>query len=142
MYMAKRIDFCKRGHLMTETRKYDPSGRSYCSVCKKDYVKELATANPERLALRYRNQKIKQKYGLNPSEFNAMLNSQGNGCAICGEQFESPSHACVDHDHQTSEVRGLLCRKCNSGIGQFNDKLNLLERAVEYLQPKVKLKAI
>jgi hypothetical protein len=41
---------------------------------------------------------------------------------------------CVDHDHETKDVRGILCRRCNLALGQFRDNVELLENAVKYLK--------
>lgn len=62
-----------------------------------------------------------------------MLDAQGGGCAICGEGPGDRFHLVVDHDHQTSEVRGLLCTACNVGIGNLRDDPDLLRRALAYL---------
>ncbi len=57
---------------------------------------------------------------------------QGGGCAICGKRPGKVSLH-VDHDHETGEVRGLLCVGCNNALGQFRDDLELLARASDYL---------
>jgi hypothetical protein len=57
---------------------------------------------------------------------------QGGRCAICGEQvLDDP---CLDHCHATGKVRGVLCRKCNIGLGYFEDSPKLLALATAYLQ--------
>ena len=64
-----------------------------------------------------------------------MLEKQNGVCAICNKEEKSKNkNLFVDHDHQTGKVRSLLCNNCNSGLGQFNDNLNLLESAVLYLK--------
>lgn len=42
---------------------------------------------------------------------------------------------CVDHDHVTGEVRGLLCSACNKGLGMFKDNVKMLEGAIRWLKP-------
>jgi hypothetical protein len=59
-----------------------------------------------------------------------MLEDQGGVCAIC---FNARFLA-VDHDHDTEQVRGLLCEHCNRGLGFFRDSVLALESAIEYLQ--------
>ncbi len=54
--------------------------------------------------------------------------SQEGKCLIC----EEPA-TCVDHNHTTNAIRGLLCIKCNAGIGQFNENPTLLRKAAEYI---------
>lgn len=71
-------------------------------------------------------------YGLSLKEYNELIIQQNNQCAICKIIFETTPY--VDHCHSTGRVRGLLCSKCNFGIGQFNDDINLLLQAIEYLK--------
>lgn len=60
-----------------------------------------------------------------------MLEEQGGLCAICGNPLEVP---CVDHDHETNQVRGLLCNPCNRGLGLFKDKPETLRSAAAYIE--------
>lgn len=71
--------------------------------------------------------------GLSLAQFQEMLQAQEHRCAICETVFLSAKEALIDHCHVTSVVRGLLCRKCNTGIGMLRDSKNLLTRAVAYL---------
>ena len=74
------------------------------------------------------------KYGLREVDVNAMVARQGGGCAICSSTYLLG----VDHNHMTGEVRGVLCRKCNSGIGQFGDDPERVQKAVDYLNGKLR----
>lgn len=74
-------------------------------------------------------------YGLSHEQFVAMLDEQDNACAIC-RSTEWPgkgNRPHVDHDHATGEVRGLLCGRCNFGLGQFQDDPARLAAAIKYL---------
>ncbi len=63
-----------------------------------------------------------------------MLIEQDHKCLICEVSVEEfPQILAVDHDHATGEVRGLLCNKCNRGIGLLGDSTQNLKRAIEYL---------
>lgn len=65
----------------------------------------------------------------------SMLAAQNNACAICGKTpNDNGRQLSVDHCHETMEVRGLLCVKCNAGIGMFCDNPMLLEQAIKYLR--------
>lgn len=78
-------------------------------------------------------QRIKP-YKLTPEEFDRIAAEQNNACAICLEAPQGGLLALlVDHNHETGEVRGLLCGPCNTGLGQFQDDPDLLERAKQYL---------
>ena len=62
-----------------------------------------------------------------------MYARQNGECAICFEFKPDPMSLAVDHNHDTGLVRGLLCKRCNSGLGQFNDDVNLIKNANTYL---------
>ena len=75
------------------------------------------------------------KHGLSIADYDELLEKQDGVCAICGkpETYKENQNLAVDHDHETGRVRGLLCRKCNLGIGQLQDDPSLLWKALEYL---------
>lgn len=80
---------------------------------------------------------LEKKYGITESEYQQMLSFQGGVCAICKkrETHRNVKHRelSIDHCHVTGEVRGLLCAKCNLGIGHFLDDPELVLSAYEYL---------
>lgn len=76
---------------------------------------------------------LKRGYGMTPEEYDALVRQQNAGCAICGRGPEKRLLA-VDHCHRTGKVRGLLCHKCNPGIGIFCDDPELLRKAASYLE--------
>lgn len=71
------------------------------------------------------------KYGLTVTEFEALYESQSGQCGCCSNPLGDKY--CIDHDHATGAVRGLLCYACNSGIGQLGDTIEGLQRAIQYL---------
>lgn len=103
--------------------------RKYCSfACKQ-------AAHARRWRERHPDYMRQYNYGLSPEEYAALLESQNGACAICGraewgKHVEAP---CVDHDHETNAVRGILCGHCNRGLGYFRDDPNLLIAASRYL---------
>lgn len=82
----------------------------------------------------YRSRYIYKKYGLTTDQYNEMLFNQDSKCIICNKACTTGQTLSIDHDHHTKVVRGLLCRKCNSGIGLFDDSVELLEKALAYLK--------
>jgi hypothetical protein len=77
---------------------------------------------------------LRRKFGLTEEKFLQLLQDQGGKCAICGiSPDESTRRFHVDHCHTTGAVRGILCFKCNSGLGSFDDKKGLLRAALSYL---------
>lgn len=69
------------------------------------------------------------KYGLTWQEFDAMVAKQGGRCSICHDRCE----LVIDHCHKLSDVRGLLCKRCNSGLGFFRDSPSILRNAAAYV---------
>lgn len=91
--------------------------------------------DPEQMRAYGRKSHLKSKFGLTQEDYDAMLEAQAGGCAICGTEDTSPwDWFCIDHDHQTGTVRGLLCRSCNTAIGQVADSPEILRQAVAYLE--------
>lgn len=81
------------------------------------------------------NSYLRRTYGITTEQWRALYESQGGRCAICKTEEPGGKHSvfCVDHDHTTGEVRGLLCHRCNVGLGQFEDDPIRLKEAFEYL---------
>lgn len=69
--------------------------------------------------------------------YDQMLKKQNGVCAICKKAdsggFSFGKKLAIDHDHDTKYVRGLLCQKCNRGLGLFNDNIQRLQSAIKYL---------
>lgn len=76
------------------------------------------------------------RYGLTEEAYDALMEKQDGGCAICGAEGDFS----VDHCHDTKKVRGLLCRECNIGLGKFKDDPELLRKAISYLISAVSCK--
>ena len=74
-----------------------------------------------------------KRYGLTLEDYNRMFEAQSGRCAICSVSVEG-ARLCVDHDHGTGKVRGLLCSLCNRALGQFRDSTELLRKAIAYLK--------
>lgn len=70
-----------------------------------------------------------RKYGLTVEALDELKKKQQSKCAVCFSEEELH----VDHDHETGSVRGLLCGRCNRGIGMFDDDADKLSAAVGYL---------
>lgn len=78
----------------------------------------------------------RSKYGLKPGELEAMHASQDGLCAICPAELALTGRkgvACVDHDHTTGKVRGLLCRACNVQVGFLEKDTTRALAGVEYI---------
>lgn len=80
-----------------------------------------------------RDQNLRAKFGFGIEVYNDLLNRQGGYCAICRAPAEGQNFS-VDHDHETGQIRGLLCRGCNTGIGCLKEDIVILTNAIEFLR--------
>lgn len=85
---------------------------------------------------------ISKRYGLDPEGYAALLESQGYCCAICGTSEPVMGRFHVDHCHDTGKVRGLLCHKCNCGIGMLTDSPTVVFRAAQYLADHANVRSV
>lgn len=75
------------------------------------------------------------RYGLTVEAYQQMVEQQGGVCKICGRPpSDRWKRLHVDHDHSTGKVRGLLCHKCNTAMGNFNDDTDVMRLAIRYLE--------
>jgi hypothetical protein len=98
-----------------------------------NYMASWRAKNPSK----QHSAEIKRRYGLTILEYDQILINQGYRCKICDKKHDpltKRGRLYVDHDHSTRRVRGLLCGKCNVAIGNFDDNVKLLEKAIEYLK--------
>lgn len=100
----------------------------WCKVCCRKNAKETAARRRQKES--HRRSHLRLKYDLTKEEYDAMVAKQKGKCGICGDDDEE---LLVDHNHNTGEVRGLLCRKCNTGLGFFKDSGLILYLASMYI---------
>ena len=125
----------RQAHPLTEGQRADQA----------EYLREWRRANPDYRAPNAaqaqkdwraknpdyrRRDHLRRNYGLSLEEYEAMADAQGHRCAICGALDDK---LVVDHCHDSNEVRGLLCDRCNVGIGCMGDNVERLMRAADYL---------
>jgi len=97
---------------------------------------EVAKARSKAWREKYYGMYVKRRYGIQESTYEALLAEQDGKCAICLEGPQGHKYhrrLCIDHNHSTGQVRGLLCTRCNRTLGLFKDRPELLERARLYL---------
>jgi hypothetical protein len=75
-----------------------------------------------------------KKYGLTLEQWERCFKAQGGKCSLCTKRFTPSRLPCVDHDHRTGHVRGLLCQHCNYELGCLHDDAEWLQRAATYLR--------
>lgn len=100
-------------------------------------TKQWRVENPEKYLTGKRRCRLQKTFGLSFEQYDAMLAAQGGVCAICKQpethQRKGVWNLSVDHCHATGRVRGLLCNRCNRGIGLLADDAELCRKAAEYL---------
>lgn len=123
-----------------------------CKQCESSYLQQWKRDNSERNKAHNRKsyartgctvvqreyawkRLLAKAYGLTPERYAEMLLSQNGRCAICKQ--ESDKKLVVDHDHKTGAVRGLLCVRCNLGLGYIeksSEPQAVLVRMAEYVK--------
>lgn len=88
----------------------------------------------EKIRQEHRKYNLKKCFGLSLEQYDLMLKAQKGRCAIC-RRPETKYHRklCVDHDHKTGRIRGLLCIRCNGGLSFFDNR-ELLDAMTKYLK--------
>lgn len=116
--------------------------RTLCHACEKTRRHEYRI-RPEvrKRAYLYEMKRFyKKKYGMSFDQYDEILKRQNGLCAICrkpNSKVDARSKKLqrfhVDHCHETKKIRGLLCSKCNQGIGYFDENILVLEACIKYL---------
>jgi hypothetical protein len=119
--------------------KHAPDKHSYvCKNCEAAYHRQYRANHLDR----EKEVQLLFNHGLTMQQWNELFVKQNGLCAICGNWLRLPENGLgkgnglvhTDHDHRTGKIRGLLCGKCNMGIGLFKDSVDILRSASEYLR--------
>jgi hypothetical protein len=113
----RHYDKCKSLGLCPQCGKVKVTRFVRCQTCRTKYADKLGKR------LRF--------YKLSKVDYEAKLLAQEGKCAICHKYMDDP---CIDHNHETGEVRKLLCRKCNSCLGLMEENIVWLENMIEYVR--------
>jgi hypothetical protein len=98
----------------------------HCPTCKR--------VNKKAAAKRAHSARIFKTYGITGEQYDQLYELQGGKCAICVTSTGASKRLAVDHNHDTGEVRGLVCGRCNHNLlGAAHDTTDILKRALEYL---------
>jgi Recombination endonuclease VII len=135
----------------SDSARYDGL-KGWCKLCHNSCTKNWQQNNKERTAVTrqtrrrnnpgkeksyyHPNKYLKRTYGITEEEKTNILFEQGNKCAVCGSMNPQGPYWHTDHDHISGTIRGILCSKCNMGIGLFNDSSELLFLAFKYMKER------
>lgn len=129
---------CKQIKVLEEfyTDKQAPRGKCiYCREC-------MRLKNNSRYTKLSKQEKYKRhliaKFHISPELYESILVEQNERCAICNTKFDDQITPCIDHNHSTGNIRGILCTRCNLGLGNFRDNIEYLESAKQYIQNRLK----
>jgi len=136
------MDADKRAYHAEWKRNYYKKNREHVLKVQHDSYMRNSTKQKERARRWVLNNPAKVKdsmlqrvHGINLQTYNELFKLQNGRCSICDKhQTELNRSLAVDHSHMTGKVRGLLCSKCNTGIGQFNESILVMTKAQEYLK--------
>lgn len=129
---------------------YGTYRRPQCNVCRsrvrrdKSPRKDRIPRTVEQIRKADYLYNLRTKYNLSEPDLNALLAAVEGKCEICRTNLDGlflptgyeggGNTLCIDHCHTSGKFRGLLCRRCNSGIGQLRDCADLCEKATKYLK--------
>jgi hypothetical protein len=126
---SEKIRAYQKAYYATHSEEIRAYNKTYDATHSEERRTHRATHSKEKRVYRLRN-----KYGLTPLAFESILAGQGGVCAICKSARGGNRGPVVDHDHVTGRVRGILCNKCNQGLGLFGDNILSLKAAILYLE--------
>ncbi len=121
---------------------------SWCRICYKEAAKIFREKHPE-LYKKYRetykttpksrktkkNYELRRRFNITLEQYDKMFEEQNGVCAVCGLP-EITKRLAVDHNHDTGEIRGLLCDRCNFTLGLVSENVDTLQNAINYLQER------
>ena len=125
---------CQQYKLLDEFNKNKDGKFGKHSICRQ--------CTTERNRFRYANGdsyavRLKKLYGLTVKEYEELYAESQGKCQSCGiKEEELTRRLAVDHCHNTGKVRGLLCGKCNTALGQLNDNLDTISALYSYLKER------
>lgn len=109
-----------------------------CRICIRDHQRRFRAARPDY----HHGRNLKQRYGITVDEYHAIIASQNFACAICEVEipdkleYKGKRPVAVDHNHETGEVRGILCSSCNLVLGYARENTHTLYKAIVYLSER------
>lgn len=128
MKTCKRCGLLKELDMFSIHNRFSDGRNSVCKMCKSKEQSDRYKSGKS-VPTPYSYKKQLQRYGLTVGNYEELCSKQNHKCAICEREVQ----LVVDHCHETSKVRGLLCQRCNTGLGKLGDNLDSLNKAVKYL---------
>jgi hypothetical protein len=112
----------------------DSGKRAAYDASHKGRISELNKIRYRKNPHHFKNKRLKQEYGVTWEWYKAQLDMQGGCCAVCGADPTCQKKMfAVDHDHQTGQVRGIICSRCNVVLDRFDKVPDFAAKAEAYL---------
>lgn len=128
---ARQREYQRKRRKTDEYHRYRTEYQNKNKETLKQKSREFLEKNPTY----QRDRHLQYAYGITLERYNEIFSEQKGCCGVCGKhQSEMKQSLVVDHDHQTSVVRGLLCNKCNFMLGLANDDPDILMLGADYLK--------
>lgn len=137
---------CKTEKPLTEFHRDGERYRLDCAACRTDAVTRWCKKNKDVVNAAARKRywedpekqyayHLQKTYGLTLSRYNEVLKKQDGKCAICGvDQSKTNRRFGVDHDQVSGRIRGIICGRCNRGMGYLQDNAEICESAARYIR--------
>ena len=112
--------------------------RRACRPCVREHQRRFRNSKPDYNHVR----NLQRRYGLSVDEYQTLLANHNFACAICKVEisdtvgYKSKRSVVVDHNHETGDVRGILCSKCNLVLGHARESTEILYQAIVYLSER------
>jgi hypothetical protein len=133
----KRCTRCKKRKRLKNfpTHRQTKDGHdSWCRSCKNKYTLAYRHLHLDAVRQKDRGRGRQLRYGISKTDFLSLLVAQDHKCAICDCSLVGDRNQNLDHDHETRQIRAILCNKCNLGLGHFRDNSTFLLRASNYVK--------
>lgn len=130
---VKHCTGCAQDLLLDRFYEYKYNGKVKLTTRCKECHRVYREANKKSRSKNDREYRLKKDYGITVKDYELMMAKQGGVCYICKSTNKGRS-LCVDHCHNSGEVRKLLCISCNTGLGNFKDNPELLKLSIDYLE--------
>jgi len=127
-HLAHQRWYALKGHLWRKD--YEEKNRDRIRKQRHEYNEKMK--NDPTFKMKKRAGNLRRNYGINMNQYETLYLKQGGKCALCLQPVQNPK-LCVDHDHRTNGIRGLLCKLCNQFLGQVERDPLFLQRVGGYL---------
>ena len=138
----KNCSKCREVKTMDQFAVYKGKPHCQCKSCQRSSNNAYRIKNPERARRMVANATLRRKYGITIEQYERMFVRQNGVCAICSRMSLNGRTLDVDHNHNTGQVRGLLCPKCNMAMGLLGENIDIFKKTIAYLEKHETLASI